>query len=420
MSTKYTYNIAADFPNSKVDPTRLTSEIQSSGISSALDYIGISAGLCETWFKTDLSSKDKDTLDGLVSVHTGEPPDEITPVFDRQSGKYRFHQTSRQPGTKTYFTGASDNISNIMNVGGGDLWMSYHKIGESLNSSIYFDFNSITNDTWIHEGYITWKSCMFDKVSVSIVPRTVSYEVSGIRTPVFTGSGLNDISTSIVTTLDMILPTTYRVSIDDDGTPDTFRWSKNGGVSWEATDISITGDFQELEHGVGIKFNSTTGHTIGDRWDIRAVPQNTTFNLYGGYLIIPANYDGNIFVTSDITQCHGGLVQTTPNENGVMDTSFWNADWNPATGLFENIAPAPFGNGGYNLFAAEVTLATFINKLPLLGEGFVMLQTSDVEQWSHGWRAKFSQETYINSGKGISDHDWMVAMYITLHRARLA
>jgi len=420
MSTKYSYNIAANFPNSKVDASRLTSEIQASGITSALDFIGISAGICEIWFKTELSTKDQGELDDIVSVHSGEPPEEIIPAFDRQTGKYRFHQTSRQPGTKTFFTGASDDITDIMNVGGGPLWIAIHKVGESINTSVYFDFNSITNDTWIHEGYITWKNCMFDTVNVDIVPRTVTFEVSGIGEPVFTGIGLNDIDTTASATLDMTYPTTYRISIDSDGTPDTFRWSKTNGSTWEAEDIPITGGLQELEHGVAIIFNSTTGHNIGDYWNIRAVPENTTFNLYGGYLIVPAAYDGNIFVTSDISQCHGGLVQTTPSEDGVMGTSFWNADWNPDTGLFENITPAPYGNGSYNLFAVEVTLATFINKLPLLGDGFVMLQTSDVEQWSHGWRAKFSQFTYIDSEHGLGDHDWQVAMYITLHRARLA
>ena len=420
MATKYSYNIASSFPNSIVNTISLTNEIRVAGISTALDFIGTSAGNCDIWFKADLSTKDQTTLDGLVAIHTGEAPEVIEPMYDRNTGKMRFHQTSRQPGTKTFFTGASDDVSNLSDVGGGDVWMAYHKTGDPVSSAIYFDFNTIENDTWIHEGYITWKNCMFDLVTVDIVPRTVTYEVSGIGDPSFTGSGLNDIDTTASAVLDMTYPTTYRVSIDDDATPDTFRWSKDGGDNWEATDIPITGDLQTLENGVAIIFNSTTGHTIGDYWDIRAVPENTTFNLYGGYMVIPAAYDGNIFLTSDITQCHGGLVQTTPNEEGAMSPSFWNADWNSTTNLFENIAPAPLGDGQFNLFAAEITLATFINKLPLLGDGFVMLQTSDVEQWSHGWRARFSQTTYVNTDDGFTDHDWQVAMYITLHRANIA
>lgn len=420
MATKYSYTISTEFPNAKANPSRLTLEIQESDIATALEYIAVDEGDCEVWFKDDLSTKDEETLDGIVSVHSGEPLEEVEVAYDRNTGKIRFHQTSRQPGTKTFFTGSSDDTSNPTDVGGGDLWMINHQTGDAASSSIYFDFNSINNDTWIHEGYITWKSCMFDQVTVAIVPRTVTYEVSGIRDAEFTGTGLNDIDSTATAVLDMAYPTTYRVSIDSDGTPDTFRWSKDGGSTWEATDVSITGNLQELENGVGVIFGATTGHTLGDRWDIRAVPENTTFNLYGGYLVIPAAYDGNIFVTSDITQCHGGLVQTTPNENGVMDTSFWNATWNSTTNLFENISPAPLGDGNFNLFAAEVTLATFINRLPLLGDGFVMLQTSDVEQWSHGWRAKFIQETYIDTENGFADHDWQCAMYITLHRAKLA
>ena len=420
MATKYSYTIETEFPNGKADPSRLTQEIQESGITTALEYIAIDGGECEIWFKSDLSTKDQTTLDGIVAAHSGEPLDTVEVAYDRTTGKMRVHQTSRQPGTKTFFTGCSDDTTVLTDVGSGPSWHSYHKVGDATLNYVYFDFNAIDNGTWIHEGYITWKDCMFDVVSVDIVPRTITYEVSGIGEPTFTGSGLDDIDTTASATLDMTYPTTYRVSIDSDGTPDTFRWSKDGGSTWEEQDVAITGGLQLLEHGVSIIFDATTGHTIGDRWDIRAVPENTTFNLYGGYLIIPAAYDGNIFVTSDITQCHGGLVKTTPTEDGIMAPSYWNADWNSSTGLFENVAPAPLGDGNYNIFAAEISLAKFINRLPLLGDGFVLLQTSDVEEWAHGWRARFMQETNIDAENGFTDHDWYVSMYIVLHREKIA
>ena len=420
MATKYSYNVETEFPEGKVNSNRLTKEIQESSIITALEYIAVDNSDCEVWFKDTLSTKDETTLNSIIAAHTGEPLDDTELMYDRDTGKMRVHQTSRQPGTKTFFTGCSDDITDLNDVGGGPSWHSYHKVGDPTLNYVYFDFNSIDNSTWIHEGYITWKNCLFDAVSVDIVPRTVTYEISGIGEAVFTGSGLNDIDTTATSTLDMSYPTTYRISIDSDGTPDTFRWSKNGGSTWEVEDIAITGGLQLLEHGVSIIFNSTTGHTIGDHWDIRAVPENTTFNLYGGYLIIPAAYDGNIFVTNDITQCHGGLVETTPTDDGIMAPSYWNAEWNSTTKVFENITPAPLGDGKYNMFAAEITLAKFINRLPLLGDGFILLKTSDVEEWAHGWRARFMQETNIDSENGFTDHDWYVSMYIVLHRAKLA
>ncbi len=419
MSTKYEYNITSSFPNSIMNEERLSKEIRESGISTSLDFIGKTFNNCDIWFKADLSTKDKTTLDGVVAVHSGEMLEDPAQVYDRNTGKMRVHQTSRQPGTKTFFTGASDDPTNITDVGNGEKWAGVHRSGDDpVDQSIYLDFNAITNETWIHEAYITWKDALLDTVTIDIVPEITSFEISGIGDSVQTGSGLNDLDTTSYSTLNLLYPTTYRIQIDDDATPDTFRWSSDGGVTWNGTDIPITGELQQLEYGIGIVFNATTGHTLGDYWEIRVVPENTTFNLYGGYLIIPAAGDGNIFVTSDITQPHGGFVESSANEDGVRPTSFWNADFNATTGLFENITPAPYGDGGFNLFAAEVKLGRFVNAIPLLGSGFVMLQTSDVDRWSHGWRAKFKLHTNIDAGSGFVDHDWFVSMFIVLHRAR--
>jgi hypothetical protein len=80
----------------------------------------------------------------------------------------------------------------------------------------------------------------------------------------------------------------------------------------------------------------------------------TYYNLYGGYLIVPAAGDGTIDITSDITQLHGGLVYMPRNEFGVRPQAFWNADWNNATQEYENITAAPNGDGLFNLFASEL------------------------------------------------------------------
>lgn len=82
----------------------------------------------------------------------------------------------------------------------------------------------------------------------------------------FSGSGLNDVtwgsSCSSASTRD------YVVEIDGTGTPDTFRWSVDGGSTWEASTVSITGASQTLDQGQTITFAATTGHTSGDRWHI--------------------------------------------------------------------------------------------------------------------------------------------------------
>lgn len=69
----YTYSISLDFPNQKVDPSRLSSEIQASAISVALDGVSTSGDACTITFKADLSTEEHAVLGALVAAHSGEP-----------------------------------------------------------------------------------------------------------------------------------------------------------------------------------------------------------------------------------------------------------------------------------------------------------------------------------------------------------
>lgn len=64
------------------------------------------------------------------------------------------------------------------------------------------------------------------------------------------------------------LAKTFWVRIDagDPISPNTFEWSNDGGVTWEATGVAITGSAQTLEDGWTITFGATTGHTSLDTW----------------------------------------------------------------------------------------------------------------------------------------------------------
>jgi hypothetical protein len=79
---EYDYSIANDFPNHAMSSDRLTAEIRSSSIVTALDRIDTVSDVCSIWFKSDLSQTDKDTLDALVAAHSGapivEPPSHVT------------------------------------------------------------------------------------------------------------------------------------------------------------------------------------------------------------------------------------------------------------------------------------------------------------------------------------------------------
>lgn len=69
----YTYSVQDDFPNHKVDLSRLQQEIRDSAIVVALRDILVEGDDCNIWFKDALSSGDETILDGIVAVHSGEP-----------------------------------------------------------------------------------------------------------------------------------------------------------------------------------------------------------------------------------------------------------------------------------------------------------------------------------------------------------
>ncbi len=323
----YNY-LLIDFLNEVVDTSKLYSEIVSSDIITALDHINADTNSCDILFKSTLTTTDETTLSGIVATHDGVPSGASVQQVDLpeelrdRSGKLRVHQTSRKIGTKTYWTGCGDDLSDITDVGGGDQKLLLrHTISGSLTESIYIDFNICLNETWIHEGLINWENCKGDSVTLEVVSR--------------------------------------------------------------ATDV--------------------------------APGTNTNYNLYGGYMIIPAAGDGTIDVTSDITSPTGGLVYMPNNDLNEAPTAFWNADFNSSTGLYENISPAPYGDGRYNMFAGEIVFARFTNRILLLNSGFMPLSCSDTDELGNGFRLKMTGETNMDQG----DHEWSVAATLVFHRERI-
>lgn len=83
----------------------------------------------------------------------------------------------------------------------------------------------------------------------------------------FTGGGLNDMAHGSNSRFTHTADLNYRVEIDGVGSPNTFKWSDDGGSTWDASTVSITGADQALNNGVTIRFAATTGHTSTNRWD---------------------------------------------------------------------------------------------------------------------------------------------------------
>jgi len=94
-----------------------------------------------------------------------------------------------------------------------------------------------------------------------------------------TGSGTDDM---IVSTPEAAYSghddITVRVELQTEGTPDTIRYSIDGGVSWERSDIEIPGVDTPifLQDGIYVEFATTTGHTAADYWEFTATAVFTT------------------------------------------------------------------------------------------------------------------------------------------------
>jgi hypothetical protein len=97
-------------------------------------------------------------------------------------------------------------------------------------------------------------------------------ESTCINNSTFTGAGLNDLTITgyNANTSSGEVGRSYKVQIDSTGTPDTFKWSRDGGNNWKKTDTAITGSTQTLEGDVAVTFAATTGHTSTDSWTFSA------------------------------------------------------------------------------------------------------------------------------------------------------
>ena len=191
---KYTYTIE-QFPNNKYDTSKLDREIRDSSITVSLNYLVGQEESVDIYFRAQLDSKEWTTLSGIVSVHDGEDdyidytpvkiiateveqPVKLLEEFRDRSGKLRVHQTSRKLGVRIMWTGIGDDPSDVRKVGGGETLTFAYKIGDTEPLIKYVDFNVVENETWLHEGYITWVNANLDTLSLQMVPRTVT--VSGV------------------------------------------------------------------------------------------------------------------------------------------------------------------------------------------------------------------------------------------------
>jgi hypothetical protein len=136
---------------------------------------------------------------------------------------------------------------------------------------------------------------------------------------------------------------------------------------------------------------------------------NTNFNLYGGFLIIPAAGDGQIQVNpADIQLMEIPYSIDYPDQ--LQMSGFWDADYNEQTHQFENLRPNIYGTGRYSIFGYEITLQKIVRIILLGDSGIVNMSSTDVAELAHGMRLKFDFMT------NIPDHDWKLTVRLKMAR----
>ena len=150
--------------------------------------------------------------------------------------------------------------------------------------------------------------------------------------------------------------------------------------------------------------------TVVPKTTVYAAGEITNYNLYGGYLIIPAAPGTGTIAVEDAARV---LVQIPLNEYGnKTGAGYWDATFNATTKLFENITPNYYGTGVFNMFGAAVTLDRFVHHQPMIGAGVFTFHSSDASMIGHGMRFKLVTTT------AGADHDWSWCVSFILHRKK--
>lgn len=183
---------------------------------------------------------------------------------------------------------------------------------QTLSEGVTIDYNASTGHTLGDE----WKWQAF------CIPE------SNISSEVFTGSGLDDLTPS----------GTYfgggdlgiRVRVSTAAATDKFQWTRYpfDPNSW-SDEIDMTGGAQAIVNGLLITFGATTGHTLGEYWEIECTAthgvlmvnsitgQVTTAGASADYISAKDEKTGDVFWHGDVTAV-GELEPMSQEHNPVI------------------------------------------------------------------------------------------------------
>ena len=185
----------------------------------------------------------------------------------------------------------------------------------------------------------------------------------------------------------------------------------------DSLDQYVYGDFNTMcnktyaQEGYGIWETADFDQLI-----IEIVPQvtvysegtNTYFDLYGGYLVVPAAGNGHINIQPQdmrLVEIPYSIDEPTKRQS----PAFWDADYDHETHQFYNIRPNLTASGQYNMFTVELVFERIVNYI-ILGSKSMNLKTNDVAELGYGMRIRFNFKTCA------PDHDWKMACMFMFNR----
>jgi hypothetical protein len=167
-----------------------------------------------------------------------------------------------------------------------DLWVDiYHPSGTGVNTTSAFAATTSVSRNWSDTaddlatvGKTLLDDMQFQSIAAGSNEQTVIYGsqapvlTGNIETKKFTGAGLNDATYSRAS---WVAPAgdnqEYEIEIDATGTPNTFKWRQKvfgGSFGSYTTGVAITAGAILLADGLTVTFGATTGHTLGDKWNL--------------------------------------------------------------------------------------------------------------------------------------------------------
>lgn len=196
------------------------------------------------------------------------------------------------------------------------------------------------------------------------VSRQYKVQIDGSTSPyissvVFIGSGVNDMTAFGVYSATQTK--LYKIEIDGSaGGIDTFKWSDSNGAAWNAINVPIAGISQSLNNGISVLFAHIGTHTIGNAWTFTAYPaaSNDTFRWSqdGGTTWIAQN----IVITGGLQLLNNGIQIKFLHLAGHTKEDFWTFDTTTDSAFYPPLIPTYLDT--YGVFLKQNSRRFYLTK----------------------------------------------------------